>query len=93
MIGYRNSFLPEINGAIDKDYNGTKINVKMRGRKNINRYLSDYNRFENRLQKVTEGFVQHSMITESLLRGSNILDTLSSNFKKNENNNISNICR
>tara|TARA_Y100001934_G_C11866151_1_gene546528 strand:+ start:24 stop:533 length:510 start_codon:yes stop_codon:yes gene_type:complete len=30
IIGYRNSFLPRINGEIEKDFNGSKINVKMR---------------------------------------------------------------
>lgn len=30
IIGYRNSFLPRINGVIEKDFNGSKINVKMR---------------------------------------------------------------
>lgn len=30
IIGYRNSFLPIINGVIEKDFNGTKIKVKMR---------------------------------------------------------------
>ncbi|MEJ2104945.1 MAG: hypothetical protein P8X47_10265 [Ignavibacteriaceae bacterium] len=30
IIGYRNSFLPRINGIIEKDFNGAKINVKMR---------------------------------------------------------------
>lgn len=30
IIGYRNSFLPRIIGIIEKDFNGTKVNVKMR---------------------------------------------------------------
>ncbi|MFT6502226.1 MAG: hypothetical protein ACJASQ_002352 [Crocinitomicaceae bacterium] len=30
IIGYRNSFLPQITGVIEKDYSGTKIKVKMR---------------------------------------------------------------
>ncbi len=30
IISYRNSFLPIINGIIEKDFNGNKINVKMR---------------------------------------------------------------
>jgi len=30
IIVYRNSFLPRINGIIEKDFNGNKINVKMR---------------------------------------------------------------
>jgi hypothetical protein len=30
IIGYRNSFLPNITGEIEKDLNGSKINVKMR---------------------------------------------------------------
>jgi len=30
IIGYRNSFLPRINGIIERDSNGTKIKVKMR---------------------------------------------------------------
>ena len=30
IIGYRNSFLPRINGIIKKDFNGNKVNVKMR---------------------------------------------------------------
>ena len=30
IINYRNSFLPKINGAVEKDLDGTKINVRMR---------------------------------------------------------------
>jgi len=30
IIGYRNSFLPRINGIIEKDYDGINIKVKMR---------------------------------------------------------------
>jgi len=30
IIGYRNSFLPRINGIIERDYDGIKIKVKMR---------------------------------------------------------------
>jgi hypothetical protein len=30
IIGYRNSFLPKIKGTIEKDFNETKVNVKMR---------------------------------------------------------------
>ena len=30
LISYRNSFLPRIKGIIEKDFNGTKVNVKMR---------------------------------------------------------------
>lgn len=30
IIGHRNSFLPRINGVIEKDFNGSKIKVKMR---------------------------------------------------------------
>ena len=30
IIGYRNSFLPRINGIIEKDFDGTVIKVKMR---------------------------------------------------------------
>jgi hypothetical protein len=30
IIGYRNSFLPRINGIIEKDYDGMTIKVKMR---------------------------------------------------------------
>jgi len=30
IIGYRNSFLPRINGTIKRDYDGTAIEVKMR---------------------------------------------------------------
>ena len=30
IIGYRNSFLPRINGIIEKDFDGTAIKVKMR---------------------------------------------------------------
>ena len=30
IIGYRNSFLPRINGKIEKDFRKTEVNVKMR---------------------------------------------------------------
>ena len=30
IIGYRNSFLPRIEGLIEKDFQGTKIGIKMR---------------------------------------------------------------
>jgi hypothetical protein len=30
LISYRNSFLPKIKGIIEKDYDGTKVNIKMR---------------------------------------------------------------
>lgn len=30
IIGYSNSFLPRINGTIEKDFNGNKVNVRMR---------------------------------------------------------------
>lgn len=30
IIGYRNSFLPRISGEIEKDFDGSRINVKMR---------------------------------------------------------------
>nr|PZN53184.1 MAG: hypothetical protein DIU61_10040 [Bacteroidota bacterium] len=30
LIGYQNSFLPRIQGTIEKDIRGTKVNVKMR---------------------------------------------------------------
>ena len=30
IISYRNSFLPRIHGKVEKDFNSTKINVKMR---------------------------------------------------------------
>lgn len=30
IIGYRNSFLPRINGVVEKGFNGTKIRVKMK---------------------------------------------------------------
>lgn len=30
IIGYRNSFLPRINGIIERDFNGTTIKVRMR---------------------------------------------------------------
>ncbi len=30
IIGYRNSFLPRIKGIVEKDFNGTNVNVKMR---------------------------------------------------------------
>lgn len=40
IIGYRNSFLPIIKGSIQKDFNGTKIQVKMRIHKFVTFFMA-----------------------------------------------------